>query len=83
MIDGWCVITHELANLQNMPSEMTPSRGPPSRPNIERAIWRAVEPMYWHAYARPSVITPKMAALKQIKSIFRQDSLIKGRLRGQ
>lgn len=75
-------ITHELANLQNMPSDMTPRRGPPSRPNIDRAIWRAVEPIYWQANARPSVITPKMAALTHNITIFIEDSQIKGGFKG-
>lgn len=46
-----------------MPSEITPSSGPPRRPNIESDICRTVAPSFSHKNARPTVIIPNIAAI--------------------
>jgi hypothetical protein len=39
-------ITVELAHGTNIPSEITPSKGPPSNPNILKDICKTVEPTF-------------------------------------
>ena len=55
---------YEFANGTNMPSEITPSRGPPSIPKMLRDIWRTVLPACSHRNDSAIVEMPNIAALK-------------------
>lgn len=54
---------NELANLQNIPNEITPNKGPPSIPKIDKEICNTVALKYWQKYAIPTVIKPNKAAI--------------------
>ena len=53
---------YELAHGTNIPSEITPSNGPPKIPNTIKDICRTVAPTYSHKNERLIVSKPKKAA---------------------
>ena len=52
------VYTVELAKGTNIPSEITPSRGPPSSPKMLSDICKTVEPAYSQRKERPMTMRP-------------------------
>lgn len=60
---------NELANLQNIPNEITPNKGPPRIPKIDKESCKTVVLKYWQEYAIPIVINPKPAAITFDKKV--------------